>query len=110
MTRADKVNELYLRFNDRLTGNVYNCLWQLIVNEAQPNAAFELLPSDNSLILALPKGGYIETGVTPAAENDQTICADLNQAIYGLSEQESTKIGLHSMRQVQYGFPYCLSS
>ena len=97
MADITRLNDIYLNFNSRITGNLYNCLWQLIVNNAQPDAAFYPL-SDNSIVLALPEGGYVETGTAISAGDAETVCADLNNIIFCLSRDEADRIVTLSMR------------
>ena len=98
--RLTKFNEMYEKYSTRITGDIHNSFWQIIVNEKQPDAAFEELGTSGELILALPTGGYISTGMYPSDKNDKQLSVELNKDIYGLSKEQAGIILLRSMNQV----------
>ena len=97
--RLTKFNDMYEKYSTRITGDIHNSFWQIIVNEKQPDAAFEALGTSGELILALPTGGYLSTGMYPIDKNDKQLSDDLNKDIYGLSKEQAGIILLRSMNQ-----------
>ena len=61
MAPADNVDRLNTLFKNRVTCMLHNCLWQILINGAIPNAAFTLLGPENNIVLALQEGGYVNT-------------------------------------------------
>lgn len=96
-TRLIKFNAMCEKYSTRITGDIHNSFWQIIVNEKQPDAAFEELGTSGELILALPTGGYISTGMYPIDKNDNQLSDELNKDIYGLSKEQAAIILLRSM-------------
>lgn len=97
--RLIKFNDMYGKYSTRITGDLHNSFWQIIVNDKQPDAAFEELRTSGELILALPAGGYLSTGMYPIDKNDKQLPDELNRDIYGLSREQAAIILLRSMNQ-----------
>ena len=98
MTHENKVEELYALFEQRVTGLLHNCLWQILINNTLPNAAFIQNGPKNNTILTLQKGGYVSAGLHATSAEDTTLCDDLNREVYGHSKEDTIKITLQSMK------------
>lgn len=107
MTDAERVDDIFSRFNRDFEGSFHSALWQLIVNKAHEEEHIAFVPTTGdgegfSLSLAFESGGYLPL-VAWFKTNDyhkaSTIADLLSAQVFGITSKQVHEITTRSMRE-----------